>query len=715
MKDHAFGSYCIFIYYGNHKTQPINARHLTPLTKPGKKCDNATGSDTLNSSQNNDLASESDMHDKTVDSSNPGGPYAPLLDYPKVWSAEQWLRWQKKLPWLRYENELLGFSVCSEIQKVAGVDKRGVHVSREWSQGIVSVGNKRKLKEKIYQHLSPGAHNMADETLKMKEKHTLQNCVQDANSHLFAETVRVFRTAYAAGKMNMPFTCQKTLIQLQEINGLDMGRVHRSDHSCAAILKHIATGMKKNLCAGIKGLSPHVALMLDESTLFKTAVIVLFLCTRLMKIDEIDACNSVENVFLGLVEATAGTTTDGVFSAVHSELQQNGFDDEWPKSNLIAICTDGASVMTGSKSGVAPTFVKNYGLRVETFHCLARRLELAVHDSLKSVNATNHFKIFISTLHSLFSQSPKNLRQPKDAACDTHTQLLNINGIFTIRWVSSSFRAVRAVWRNYGALFLMFQTAADDYKRSGTDRAKFRGMLDKLSTASFLMDLALMKDALRELSSLSLRLQSRTATIATSCADIAKTVRVFEAMKVAGGGKSVKVAQLACDAELEDERLFKSVKLNKRGKSGIHGGQFLTAIVDNLKARLSDGNSDLVSHLQVLDPALWPNDDSRLLYGEQSVVTLAKRLKLESRPTVEQFRKLKDGKQPESAIKKLMTAAATYPGTSAECERGFSTMNDIAWDKRNALHVQTVSDLMFLALNGPPLEKFEPLLTFGLG
>ena len=64
---------------------------------------------------------------------------------------------------------------------------------------------------------------------------------------------------------------------------------------------------------------------------------------------------------------------------------------------------------------------------------------------------------------------------------------------------------------------------------------------------------------------------------------------------------------------------------------------------------------------------------------------------------------------PESAIKKLMTAAATYSGTSAECERGFSTMNDIAWDKRNALHVQTVSDLMFLALNGPLLEKFEPL------
>ena len=83
-----------------------------------------------------------------------------------------------------------------------------------------------------------------------------------------------------------------------------------------------------------------------------------------------------------------------------------------------------------------------------------------------------------------------------------------------------------------------------------------------------------------------------------------------------------------------------------------------------------------MSHVQVLDPALWPNNDSRLLYGEQSVVTLAKPLKLQCSPTAEQFRKLTDGKQRESHIKKFITAAATYPETSAEC--GFSTMNDIA-------------------------------------
>ena len=342
------------------------------------------------------------LSDQCAGTVNTGGPSPQPLDWPKVWSLKQWLGWKNKHPWLVCKNELVGCSICADIPKIA-LDKRGIHVSKEWSLCTVSARNKRRLKEKIYQHESSGAHKTANEVLKIREKQTLENCIQDANTQLLAETVRIFRTAYALAKMNMSFACQKMLVQLQELNGLDMGRVHRSDHSCAAILRHIAGGMKKNMCVGIKKLSPHIAVMLDESTLFKTAVIVLFIRTRLMDIDEPDACNSVENVFLSLVEATAGTTADGVFSTVHDELERNGFDDEWLKHNLIAVCTDGASVMMGSKSGVASTFVMKYGSQVETFHCLAHRLELGVHDALKSVNATNHFKIFLSTLHSLFS------------------------------------------------------------------------------------------------------------------------------------------------------------------------------------------------------------------------------------------------------------------------------------------------------------------------
>ena len=105
----------------------IGTATVTDDSRPGN-----TGSDTLNSSQNNDLASESDMHDKTVDSSNPGGPYAPLLDYPKVWSAEQWLRWQKKLPWLRYKNELLAVMLILGLGLKAKIFGLGLATESPW-------------------------------------------------------------------------------------------------------------------------------------------------------------------------------------------------------------------------------------------------------------------------------------------------------------------------------------------------------------------------------------------------------------------------------------------------------------------------------------------------------------------------------------------------------------------------------------------------------
>jgi len=108
--------------------------------------------------------------------------------------------------------------------------------------------------------------------------------------------------------------------------------------------------------------------------------------------------------------------------------------------------------------------------------------------------------------------------------------------------------------------------------------------MDKLSSMLFLMDFGLMKDVLRELSSLSLRLQSRSATVVISSSNIAETLRVFEGMKMAGNGKSVNAAQLACVSETAEDKFFKGIKLLNSGKSGIHAGQFLTAVADNLKA-----------------------------------------------------------------------------------------------------------------------------------
>lgn len=100
--------------------------------------------------------------------------------------------------------------------------------------------------------------------------------------------------------------------------------------------------------------------------------------------------------------------------------------------------------------------------------------------ALKSVTATNHFQSFLKSLFALYSQSPKNQRELGEVAADTETQLLRITAIFGIRWVASSFRAVRAVWRDYPALHGHFLNASRDSARSSTERAKFEGLAKSL-------------------------------------------------------------------------------------------------------------------------------------------------------------------------------------------------------------------------------------------
>jgi len=50
----------------------------------------------------------------------------------------------------------------------------------------------------------------------------------------------------------------------------------------------------------------------------------------------------------------------------------------------------------------------------------------------------------------------------------------------------------------------------------------------------------------------------------------------------------------------------------------------------------------------------------------------------------------------------------TFPVSTAECERGFSLMNNICTKLRARLTMKNISNLMFLNSNGPPLEKWDP-------
>jgi hypothetical protein len=268
------------------------------------------------------------------------------------------------------------------------------------------------------------------------------------------------------------------------------------------------------------------------------------------------------------------------------------------KANWIAFISDGASVMLGKDTGVAAR-LRQYFPRLFIWHCHNHRLELVVSDAVEDVTAINHFKIFMDSIYCLYSMSPKNRR--KLASICTHLDIacLTIGQILSVRWVASSFRTVAAVWRSFPGLCSHSETASSDRNRDSRERSKYKGLLQRLRSPQFLIDLGLLYDVPQEISLLSLELQKRSTTLFTADNLVKRTVRVIQSMKQLPGDK-YKEALTAAGLEQ-----FGDVKLVPNGKiTSINAAQFLQSLSDSLNKRLSGNifdNASVLQDLKVLD------------------------------------------------------------------------------------------------------------------
>lgn len=90
------------------------------------------------------------------------------------------------------------------------------------------------------------------------------------------------------------------------------------------------------------------------------------------------------------------------------------------------------------------------------------RLELAVNDSVKDITATNHFKAFLDSLYVLYNRSPKNQSELKMICDDLDLIFLKIGRVLDVRWVASSYRAVKVIWKTFPALYNHLYNASKD-------------------------------------------------------------------------------------------------------------------------------------------------------------------------------------------------------------------------------------------------------------
>uniref|UniRef100_A0A3P9JP33 DUF4371 domain-containing protein n=1 Tax=Oryzias latipes TaxID=8090 RepID=A0A3P9JP33_ORYLA len=564
---------------------------------------------------------------ETPGPSSSGDPFV-LPEYPSIWTKEQYEQFKEKNEWIFAKNGMLGCQKCHTVKDLGVASSRGVNIAPNWVAGkICPSGHTRDV-----QLSSLRKKYMSTKTQQLTKKHSCKHEYQESS---FLPAARVFRTAYYVAKYNKPFTDFESLIDLQETNSINMGRVLHSKTVCVDIVDHVASQMKKEIMTKIIQNRSKITVLADESTnVGNKSTLIVFVKAS------VDGAMEPIAFPLDLVDL------DSLCAAHIKEklincLLKNGFTMQLLQELLIGFCSDGASVMLGVKSGVGKLLKDDFP-SIVLWHCLNHRLELAVDQALDKTGGTKDFQAFLDSLYSLYSQSPKNMRELSECAHNLHITLKRIGRVFSVRWVASSWRAVNAVWQSYSTLAQHFQ--------------KFSGLLSKLCTVHFLKSLALMVDVLTELKNLSEILQNRKTTIPKA-------------------------------HELMTNYLSPT----------IDSALFITAY------------NSLINQMAVLHPENWDQDNPR--FGEEEVRTLCERLNINEQEAHLGYVEFKasGGRSIPPPLKKLLLAVDTLSASNADCERGFSTMNNIMTDLRGTMTTKNVSNLLFISSFGPPCMKWDPM------
>uniref|UniRef100_A0A3P9KAD0 DUF4371 domain-containing protein n=1 Tax=Oryzias latipes TaxID=8090 RepID=A0A3P9KAD0_ORYLA len=481
---------------------------------------------------------------ETPGPSSSGDPFV-LPEYPSIWTKEQYEQFKEKNEWIFAKNGMLGCQKCHTVKDLCVVSSRGVNIAPNWVAGkICPPGHTRdvqlsSLRKKIHEHKNSAAHKEVVKILETAKKDTLVNMNTKSQDFAFETTARVFGTAYYVAKYNKPFTDFESLIDRQETNAINMGRVLHSKTVCVDIVDHVASQMKKEIMTKIIQNRSKITVLADESTnVGNKSMLIVFVKAS------VDGAMEPTAFPLDLVDL------DSLCAAHIKEklincLLKNGFTMQLLQELLIGFCSDGASVMLGVKSGVGKLLKDDFP-SIVLWHCLNHRLELAVDQALDKTGGTKDFQAFLDSLYSLYSQSPKNMRE-----------LSEIGRVFSVRWVASSWRAVNAVWQSYSALAQHFQ--------------KFSGLLSKLYTVHFLKSLALMLDVLTELKNLSEILQNRKTTIPKAHELMTNYLKRIESLKTYPGKHTVEAEQAEQKMEFNGHQL-------KVGRSPtIDSALFITA------------------------------------------------------------------------------------------------------------------------------------------
>ena len=352
-----------------------------------------------------------------------------------------------------------------------------------------------------------------------------------------------------------------------------------------------------------------------------------------------------------LLKASSSANADTIYIVATTKLLSLKLE----LNKLASIVTDGASVMTGHKSGVAALLKERVNKSLINVHCLAHRLALSCTDIAKDIKYITTVQNWIRQLWKYFENSPKRtafylkvqIEVMKLSVSDKVSQKAHkkLEKACSTRWLSFG-ASTQAVYADYVAILItLSELSARD--------ATAKGLLHEIRTTKFLGTVYILKEVLPELSKLSKTFQYSNTNFPTVQSSLDYTIdRLKKIKKVMISLKNVKADLDPVDGRLQlisavqqdtnnqpntcDDSAKPSViqKLSELRPLEMNQGtekqvsdllsKYITRLVSNINDRFQE-SLPVVSAFQVFDPLLVPDVGGVGFsdYGEIDVKTMA--------------------------------------------------------------------------------------------
>lgn len=574
-----------------------------------------------------------------------------------------------------------------------------------------------------------------------------------------------FDICYVLAKENLAFRKYPVLHELESRHGVDLGQSYATKDSAKLFTHFIAESQRS---AFMQSLSTTLfcSFLMDGTTDAGKVEDQLIVIMSFCKDDSAGEVRSFARYFS--IEVPTKADSDGLIACLQRSLQALGVDNLLSKESvlagkpiLIGGGTDGASVNVAEQNGMKGKMQRELPWLFWAW-CYAHRLELACKDSFTS-DLFNNITDMLLRLYYLYSKSPKKLRELTDVVSDLR-QVFEFpkGGDAPIRsqgsrWISHKRQALQRIIDRYGAYIGHLTALAEDSSVPSTERARLKGYLSKWQEGKILIGCALYVDSLKASSILSKVLQGEKLDIVLGLQNILKSRKSLQSLTDLDPLQwpTVKLVRnrLTNGNEYQGATLkhFNEAMLKSCKDQALAD---VRRLEEKMKERLEWSDVKLLRAILVfLDTQTWrpvitaagdsdseTSPDDKLLTEVKAAVELIANtfrepleavgvnvlaLQDEVIETVEYARNYLSVETEKyhkvwyklhvcpdadrwTNVLVLCKLCFSLPFSNGSVERMFSSLKLAKSDRRTRLHHDTLTDLLEIRVEGPPLETFSP-------